>query len=592
MAHTFRVDDVETVRAPLAGIEIEPAVAEALGVELIHLSHRTTLIDEARDLHPLLQAVHVAFAEHRPLSLSPDHIWLIIAQGFAIHVDQHAEELRSRFVRHDGRAEVAVSVEELPQTSAAWAAAITQFGKGIEQHVGTGVHRLLSCAFSTTTERERVAAEVVMMSAFRRYFDFVMRCVCGIPEVTLEGAPADWAEIRRRADVLAEYDLAWWMDALRPVLDELVNTARGKVDRDFWQCLYKPKDAYGGELATGWIMRFFPYLQHNAGPPVRNPAVNEAPSSSGRARWISRGISPRSAPGAFSRATLTLEAGATPRRISVFGGFAGVQQLAGGALRPEIAWAVGALPRMATLIDRIVAEHEPRPLGERAEERRSPDLPAELIELYDRCDGAVLFGRWNLARKAELRMLVGSTSEGFLGLDPRNAPRRGYTPSETIPVLPICTLEDDPRFFGLYHGDRFVVVLCDPRHAQDLEDIVVVADDVATFIERIFEHQGALWFEDLRGPTLYSRLGPYHHYLRRALTVGPHAPPTDLDRREKERLVMCLYRHEVTEEQRAFWWEALRGATGTKWTFDALFGERRSDKKAARIDVLRALGLR
>ncbi|WP_272427393.1 DUF4419 domain-containing protein [Polyangium jinanense] len=33
--------------------------------------------------HALLGAVHLAFAQHRPLVLSPDAVWLTIAQGVA-----------------------------------------------------------------------------------------------------------------------------------------------------------------------------------------------------------------------------------------------------------------------------------------------------------------------------------------------------------------------------------------------------------------------------------------------------------------------------------------------------------------------------
>jgi len=38
---------------------------------------------EGSKIHPLLGAVHVAFAEHRPLVLSPDALWLTILQGVA-----------------------------------------------------------------------------------------------------------------------------------------------------------------------------------------------------------------------------------------------------------------------------------------------------------------------------------------------------------------------------------------------------------------------------------------------------------------------------------------------------------------------------
>lgn len=48
--------------------------------------------------HPLVEAVHEAFSRHYPLALSPDSIWLTIAQGFAHHVTENAETLRGHLM--------------------------------------------------------------------------------------------------------------------------------------------------------------------------------------------------------------------------------------------------------------------------------------------------------------------------------------------------------------------------------------------------------------------------------------------------------------------------------------------------------------
>merc|ERR1719420_2335446 len=50
-----------------------------------------------------LNAAVTAFAHHHPLSLSPDHFWLLVLLAVASHVDGNAEELRARFVAHDGK---------------------------------------------------------------------------------------------------------------------------------------------------------------------------------------------------------------------------------------------------------------------------------------------------------------------------------------------------------------------------------------------------------------------------------------------------------------------------------------------------------
>lgn len=44
-----------------------------------------------------------AFRSHYPLEMKPIHFWLLIMQGVAEHVNQNAEELRSKWVNHEGK---------------------------------------------------------------------------------------------------------------------------------------------------------------------------------------------------------------------------------------------------------------------------------------------------------------------------------------------------------------------------------------------------------------------------------------------------------------------------------------------------------
>ncbi len=47
-----------------------------------------------------------AFSEHRPLLLTPDTIWMTIAQGFAQHINNNAERLRYQFVDGSSKTEL------------------------------------------------------------------------------------------------------------------------------------------------------------------------------------------------------------------------------------------------------------------------------------------------------------------------------------------------------------------------------------------------------------------------------------------------------------------------------------------------------
>ena len=53
-----------------------------------------------------------AYADHHPLVLSPDMIWITICQGFSKYVNAHAEELHNKFVEHDGKATLKIELKK------------------------------------------------------------------------------------------------------------------------------------------------------------------------------------------------------------------------------------------------------------------------------------------------------------------------------------------------------------------------------------------------------------------------------------------------------------------------------------------------
>ncbi|MGW0247382.1 DUF4419 domain-containing protein [Nocardia goodfellowii] len=87
---TFMVDAVMPPAQPLATRPLAELYPDAL---LIGTDPGTPMLTPD-GVDPLLSAVGRAFAEHRPLVLSPDAVWLTIAQGLARHIRLHAERLR------------------------------------------------------------------------------------------------------------------------------------------------------------------------------------------------------------------------------------------------------------------------------------------------------------------------------------------------------------------------------------------------------------------------------------------------------------------------------------------------------------------
>ena len=198
-----------------------------------------------------------------PLVLSPDIMWLLVAHGVAHHVKANAESLRHRFVRHQGQARLEVRRDQFRKgdPSNDWSGAIDEFSLLIRQHIGEATHALLEPRFSTTGAVEKTAAQIVLMDAMQSYFRYTMTTMCGIPQVVLEGTPHDWTTLSERVEALRDYELAWWVDSLRLILDEFVAAASGAASPAFWQKIYKRSDGSGGPYISGWITAFFPYLR-------------------------------------------------------------------------------------------------------------------------------------------------------------------------------------------------------------------------------------------------------------------------------------------------------------------------------------------
>jgi len=259
----FHVDDVTPSTEVLPTSELLSVMHDKLGRTVV-----TSPLEASRVVqwdtfeHPLVAAVHLAFSRHLPLTLSPDAIWLTILQGFRHHVNEHAEALRGRLVRHQGQRKLVEEIEEL--NAKGLSAAVCGFSRQIKEATDPALYDALICNFTTTTADVRTASEIVFMDTYSQYFRYtVMICVCGIPYVTLTGSVEDWQRIRDRIELFQTFGLGWWVSRLRPVLDEFVRSAAGKCNREFWRGIYKfrpPSGAYHPAMVTGWLVYLFPYL--------------------------------------------------------------------------------------------------------------------------------------------------------------------------------------------------------------------------------------------------------------------------------------------------------------------------------------------
>ena len=382
---TFRVSDVEVSRQLLEVLPTEQRAAQWFAdpvdyerprasdpspttIEACGINQDRLVGSDIEHVNPLLAALHTAFSSHYPLALSPDDVWLCLAQGFAKHVQGSAEALRTQFVRHEGKITLEVRRDDFVRGDPGndWKGCFAEWSDAIAAHIGKK-RDLVVAGFSTTGPIERAASELVLMNAMESYFDVRCATLCGIPEITLLGSVDDWRAIRQRAETFAEFDLGDWLKALLPVLDQFVAAADGLADPAFWRSMYKAYEVSGGPFVTGWINVLFPYLD-NALPDqdrpykprtVRNqeaymwwqhidPGGTHGQKRARGRTWTSEPHGPclDGFPRGLTQVPLTWHYRGEPLSMTLFGGFVGISQdPETRTVRPAIGWAVSSAAR-------------------------------------------------------------------------------------------------------------------------------------------------------------------------------------------------------------------------------------------------------
>ena len=211
-----------------------------------------------------------AYADHRPLELSPDVVWLIISQGFSRYVNAHTDEMRDLLVFHEGKKDLVVnSNNDVLSPNGDWELLLNDFSACIAENTKSELADLMIADFTTTGITERIASQISLMDVVKEYFNFLNVAIsCGIPSITLKGSPGDWQKVLDKARGLKKYNLKKWAGDLEVILEEFVKASEGRPNKEFWQGIVKKdrvKELVGGAYASGkttqldgWMLKFFP----------------------------------------------------------------------------------------------------------------------------------------------------------------------------------------------------------------------------------------------------------------------------------------------------------------------------------------------
>ena len=333
--------DVELAVEPLSEVTYVKAIETRIGggFEACEFKLRNEPI-VSTEIHPFVATLYIAYADHRPISISPDMIWLLICQGFSTHVNNNIEDLRKKFVKFDGKKELIVDTQPISKefkkgsTKSPWPLAFPVLADSISKYVNFDIHNLYVQSFSTTTSVEKAAYEVALLDVMSGYFEYEYATSCGIPAINIEGTKTDWLKIKKKLQHFKGYNIDNWINSLEPIIQQFVDASDNKIDTAFWSNIFKRKDESGGPYITGWIIKFFPYINDNNKMTI-NPYIDKEPKKH------FEGLLTNQFNNGLSKADFIWNYYGTNYEMEFLAGFIGIKQdLKSLTLRPEIGWVV------------------------------------------------------------------------------------------------------------------------------------------------------------------------------------------------------------------------------------------------------------
>lgn len=201
-------------------------------------------------------AVLTAYNNHHKLVLRPDDVWFGITTQFSAYVNGNAESLRDVFVSHRGQKKLEVNLNHTDYARFAY-----RMGQELKKHIkDPAVIDWILPKFSTTTQTDTIVGSVIAMCTLKKYFMYTFYSMCGIPEVTLLGTPADWKSLHEKVRFLRKFGPTCnkWADKLALVTENLYKSSTGAVDVGFWQsvCSERRRNGSGSSYLNGWITAF------------------------------------------------------------------------------------------------------------------------------------------------------------------------------------------------------------------------------------------------------------------------------------------------------------------------------------------------
>ena len=227
--------------------------------------------------HPVLFGFYKAWVNHCPITITPNMIWQLILNVFIKYVDINSEQLRNKFVNFEGKKvlEVFQIIEDeinLIPNKEEWEQIIDKLIIKIGENTGDCILDEFILDFTTNDKNLLFVQKVSVMAMFKKYFEYkaILGITCGYPYINLEGTIKDWILIKKKLNDFKKYGLKDWINSINYIIDEIINTKKGKINYNFWKDILfehfgRYNEVYEGEIKyiifTGWLSKFF-YLNN------------------------------------------------------------------------------------------------------------------------------------------------------------------------------------------------------------------------------------------------------------------------------------------------------------------------------------------
>ena len=126
------------------------------------------------EVHPFIGMVAKAYAEHYPIEIYPDDIWLLLMDGFKIHININREKLKNKFVLTGADSSLVIEDNSLTLSSPPekWEQDVLVVYDSLFQKIPAKTRASFDVNFSTTTPVSSFTFKAMLLSISSAYYTF------------------------------------------------------------------------------------------------------------------------------------------------------------------------------------------------------------------------------------------------------------------------------------------------------------------------------------------------------------------------------------------------------------------------------------